>query len=272
MGCCISAPKQDDDGDHRHDPPRKRRGRRPQQRELRRRRPQTREQRPRRSPDEGTALSQPPAGQTAPSQSPAKGTTPFRHYTLAELMAATHGFADRNMISQGGDEHLPNFAYRGRLQGGQQIAVKRFSNDAWPDEEQFRDEAIRAGRLRHRRLARLIGYCCEGAERLLVAEFMPNNSLARHLFNVKTKTMERSRCLRVAYYIAEALEYCIKEHALYYDLNPHKVLFDEEGNPCLSCFGLVKNLRDERCFHTNIAYTPPGCLYGMASAKSMVFS
>ncbi|XP_039134492.1 serine/threonine-protein kinase BSK1-like [Dioscorea cayenensis subsp. rotundata] len=131
---------------------------------------------------------------------------------------------------------------------------------------------LEQGRLRHRRLARLIGYCCEGAERLLVAEFMPNNSLARHLFNVKTKTMERSKCLRVACYIAEALEYCIKEHALYYDLNPHKVLFDEVGNPCLSCFGLVKNHRDERCFHTNIAYTPPGCLYGMASAKSMVFS
>ncbi|KAH7669139.1 Non-specific serine/threonine protein kinase protein [Dioscorea alata] len=161
---------------------------------------------------------------------------------------------------------------RGRLHDGQQIAVKRFSKDAWPDEEQFREKAIAVGRLRHRRLVNLIGYCCHENERLLVAEFMPNNSLARHLFNVKTKIMERSRCLKVACYIAEALEYCIKEHALYYDLNPHKVLFDEASNPCLSCFGLVKNLEDARCFHTNIAYTPPGCVYGMTSAKSMIYS
>ncbi|KAH7669131.1 Non-specific serine/threonine protein kinase protein [Dioscorea alata] len=122
--------------------------------------------------------------QTTPLQPPALGTTPFRQYTLAELMEATHGFADRNMISQGGDEYLPNFAYWGCLHGGQQIAVKRFSKDAWPDEEQFREKAIAVGRLRHRRLVNLIGYCCHiDNERLLVAEFIPNNSLARHLFN-----------------------------------------------------------------------------------------
>ncbi|KAH7669129.1 Non-specific serine/threonine protein kinase protein [Dioscorea alata] len=101
---------------------------------------------------------------------------------------------------------------------------------------------------------------------------MPNDSLARHLFNAKTKTMEWSRRLMVTCYIAEALEYCIKEHALYYDLNPHKVLFDKAGDPYLSCFGLVKNHTDARCYHTNIAYTPPSCVYGVASTKSMIYS
>jgi hypothetical protein len=45
------------------------------------------------------------------------------------------------------------------------------------------EEAKGAGKLRHRRMANLIGYCCDGDERLLVAEFMPNDTLAKHLFH-----------------------------------------------------------------------------------------
>ena len=45
------------------------------------------------------------------------------------------------------------------------------------------EEAKGVGKLRHKRLANLIGYCCEGDERLLVAEFMPNDTLAKHLFH-----------------------------------------------------------------------------------------
>jgi BR-signaling kinase len=47
----------------------------------------------------------------------------------------------------------------------------------------LQEEAKGVGKLRHRRLANLIGYCCDGEERLLVAEFMPNDTLAKHLFH-----------------------------------------------------------------------------------------
>lgn len=47
----------------------------------------------------------------------------------------------------------------------------------------WQDEAWGVGKLRHRRLANLIGYCCDGEERLLVAEYMPNDTLAKHLFH-----------------------------------------------------------------------------------------
>ncbi|XP_039136717.1 serine/threonine-protein kinase BSK1-2-like [Dioscorea cayenensis subsp. rotundata] len=170
-----------------------------------------------------------------------EGTTPFRHYTLQELMEATDGFSDQNFLSKG-DGEIPNNTYSGSLPGGRRIAVKRFSLLAWPDEEQFKLMAIRGGRLRHRRLVNLIGYYCDADERLLVAEFTPNDSLATYLSDSKNRTMEWSMRLRVACYIAEALEYCINEaRTLYFDLNPNKVLFDEAGNPCLSCFGLAKN-------------------------------
>ncbi|KAM0942297.1 putative DNA (cytosine-5-)-methyltransferase [Dioscorea sansibarensis] len=108
---------------------------------------------------------------------------PFRPYSLVELTVATDGFSSRNLLSRGGGQ-LPNIVYRGRLRGGQQIAVKRFSVAAWPDVVLFREESIKAGKLRHRRLASLIGYCCDGNARLLVAEFCCNgDSLARHLFD-----------------------------------------------------------------------------------------
>jgi BR-signaling kinase len=50
----------------------------------------------------------------------------------------------------------------------------------------LQEEARGVGKLRHRRLANLIGYCCDGDERLLVAEFMPNDTLAKHLFHCES--------------------------------------------------------------------------------------
>jgi BR-signaling kinase len=112
-------------------------------------------------------------------------------------------------------------------------------------------------------LANLLGCCCEGDERLLVAEYMPNDTLAKHLFHCESfqnadvliifsirnnhhspKSMAKyykvdalfcafnrgiaSNELRVVLYLAEALEYCTsKGRALYHDLNAYRVLFDD---------------------------------------------
>ncbi|KAL3649034.1 Serine/threonine-protein kinase bsk1 [Castilleja foliolosa] len=120
------------------------------------------------------------------------------------------------------------------------------------------EEAWGVGKLRHRRLTNLIGYCCDGDERLLVAEFMPNDTLAKHLFHWEKQTIEWAMRLRVALYIAKALEFCSSAgRLLYHDLNACRVLFDEEGDPRLSCFGLMKNSRDGKSYSTNLAYTPP---------------
>jgi len=47
----------------------------------------------------------------------------------------------------------------------------------------FQEEARAVGQLRNERLANLVGCCCEGEERLLIAEFMPNETLSKHLFH-----------------------------------------------------------------------------------------
>ncbi|GJN09187.1 hypothetical protein PR202_ga27169 [Eleusine coracana subsp. coracana] len=195
-------------------------------------------------------------------------------FSLAELRAATGGFATENIVSESG-EKAPNFVYRGRLDSSRRaIAVKKFTKMAWPDPKQFAEEAKGVGKLRHRRLANLIGYCCDGDERLLVAEFMPNDTLAKHLFHWENQTIEWAMRLRVAYYIAEALEYCSTEgRPLYHDLNAYRVLFDENGDPRLSCFGLMKNSRDGKSYSTNLAYTPPEYLRnGRVTSESVIFS
>ncbi|MBA0581140.1 hypothetical protein Gorai_023326, partial [Gossypium raimondii] len=80
--------------------------------------------------------------------------------------------------------------------------------------------------------------------------------------------------LRVATCIAEALDYCSSEgHPLYHDLNAYRVLFDEDGDPRLSCFGLMKNSRDGKSYSTNLAYTPPEYLRnGRVTPESVIYS
>jgi BR-signaling kinase len=87
-------------------------------------------------------------------------------------------------VSESG-EKAPNFVYKGRLDQNRWIAVKRFPKAAWPDPKGFADEAWKVGQVRHERLVNLIGFCNEGDERLLVAEYMPHDTLAKHLFHCK---------------------------------------------------------------------------------------
>ncbi|KAG6435821.1 hypothetical protein SASPL_100699 [Salvia splendens] len=197
----------------------------------------------------------------------------FAEFSLAELKSATGNFSSDKIVSESG-EKAPNVVYEGRLHNQRWIAVKKFTKMAWPDPKQFAEEAKEVGKLRHKRLANLIGYCCDGDERLLVAEFMPNETLAKHLFHWENQTPEWTMRLRVALYIAEALDYCTREgRPLYHDLNAYRVLFDENGDPRLSCFGLMKNSRDGKSYSTNLAYTPPEYLRnGRVTQESVVFS
>ncbi|KAK4342813.1 hypothetical protein RND71_038629 [Anisodus tanguticus] len=197
----------------------------------------------------------------------------FTEFNLDELKMATNGFSPENIVSEHG-EKAPNVVYKGLLENGRWVAVKRFNRSAWPDSRQFLDEARAVGNLRSERLANLIGCCCEGEEKLLVAEFMPNETLAKHLFHWENQPMKWAMRLRVAFYLAQALDYCSsKGRALYHDLNAYRILFDQDGNPRLSCFGLMKNSRDGKSYSTNLAFTPPEYLKtGRVTPESVVYS
>ncbi|KAK1265888.1 putative serine/threonine-protein kinase [Acorus gramineus] len=90
----------------------------------------------------------------------------------------------------------------------------------------------------------------------------------------ETEPMKWPMRLRVVLYLAQALEYCTSNgRALYHDLNAYRILFDEDGNPRLSCFGLMKNSRDGKSYSTNLAFTPPEYLRtGRVTAESVIYS
>ncbi|KAH9733634.1 protein kinase domain-containing protein [Citrus sinensis] len=184
----------------------------------------------------------------------------FKEFVLADLRAATNGFSSELIVSESGDK-APNVVYRGRLKNNRLVAIKRFSRQSWPDPHQFR-------------LVNLIGCCAEGDERLLVAQYMPNDTLSKHLFHWDKQPLPWEMRVRVAYYIAQALDHCNSQNRkLYHDLNAYRVLFDEDGDPRLSSFGLMKNSRDGKSYSTNLAYTPPEFLRtGRVIPESVIYS
>ncbi|XP_062073695.1 serine/threonine-protein kinase BSK2-like isoform X2 [Humulus lupulus] len=197
----------------------------------------------------------------------------FKEYGLNELRKATNGFGSDYIVSESG-EKAPNVVYRGKLQNNRLVAVKRFSKQSWPDAHQFVVEAAGVGKVRHERLVNLIGCCAEDDERLLVAEYMPNDTLSKQLFHWDKQPLPWEMRVRVAYYIAQALDHCnAVNQKIYHDLNAYRILFDEDGGPRLSSFGLMKNSRDGKSYSTNLAYTPPEFVRtGRVIPESVIYS
>ncbi|XP_048606149.1 serine/threonine-protein kinase BSK6-like isoform X1 [Brassica napus] len=197
----------------------------------------------------------------------------FREFSLEQLRVATDGFSAGNIVSEH-NEKVPNIVYKGRLKNGRKIAVKRFQRLSWPDSSKFIEAAQAVGRCRSEYMANLIGYCSKGHERLLVAEYMPNGTLAKHLFHWEKRPMKWEMRLEVALHIARALEYCSSRGIdLYHDLNTYRILFDKVGNPRLSCFGLIKSSKEGRSYSTNLAFAPPEYMrLGTLLPESVIFS
>ncbi|KAG2243309.1 hypothetical protein Bca52824_094850 [Brassica carinata] len=181
----------------------------------------------------------------------------FKRFALRELYDATNGFSDKCIVPGGGMKAL-NLVYGGMLEGSVLVAIKRLSKLTWPDAQQFVDQATAVGKLRSKRLVNLLGYCVEGGERLLVAEYMPYGTLSKHLFHWNRQEIPWEMRVRVAYYIAQALDYCnVQNQKIYHDLSASRILFDEDGDPRLSTFGLIKNSRDGTSYSANLTYAPP---------------
>ncbi|KAJ6419868.1 hypothetical protein OIU84_029898 [Salix udensis] len=98
-------------------------------------------------------------------------------YTLRELEVATNSFAHENVIGEGGY----GIVYHGVLEDNTEIAVKNLLNNRGQAEREFKVEVEAIGRVRHKNLVRLLGYCAEGAQRMLVYEYVSNGSLEQWL-------------------------------------------------------------------------------------------
>jgi hypothetical protein len=98
-------------------------------------------------------------------------------FTYEELVRATDGFSDANLLGQGGF----GYVHRGLLPNGKEIAVKQMKIGSGQGEREFQAEVEIISRVHHKHLVSLVGYCISGGKRLLVYEFVPNNTFEFHL-------------------------------------------------------------------------------------------
>ncbi|KAI8552700.1 hypothetical protein RHMOL_Rhmol06G0286800 [Rhododendron molle] len=99
---------------------------------------------------------------------------------LTTIEKATDNFSINNKLGQGGFGPV----YKGRLEDGQEIAIKRLSRISRQGIDEFKNEVICIAKLQHRNLVKLLGCCTQGEERMLIYEFMPNKSLDSFIFGL----------------------------------------------------------------------------------------
>ncbi|XP_059644592.1 G-type lectin S-receptor-like serine/threonine-protein kinase LECRK4 [Cornus florida] len=164
-------------------------------------------------------------------------------YSYNELRKATNGF--REKLGQGPFGTV----YKGALYKGKKlIAVKRLEKIAEEGEQELRAEMRAIGRTHHKNLVRLLGYCAEGSNRLLVYEFMSNGSLADLLFRAPRRPDWNER-VRIALNIARGILYLHEEceaPTVHCDIKPHNILMDDFWTAKISDFGLAKLLMPDQ--------------------------
>ncbi|CAN7141669.1 unnamed protein product [Brassica rapa subsp. narinosa] len=180
-------------------------------------------------------------------------------FKLRELKRATGNFSHENKLGQGGF----GMVFKGKWEG-RDIAVKRVSEKSHQGKQEFISEITTIGSLNHRNLVKLLGWCYERKEYLLVYEYMPNGSLDKYIFlhgksrsNLTWET--RKNIIRG---LSQALEYlhngCDKR-ILHRDIKASNVMLDSDFNAKLGDFGLARMIQQSEMTHHStkeIAGTP----------------
>ncbi|KAJ0692286.1 putative protein kinase RLK-Pelle-DLSV family [Helianthus annuus] len=200
-------------------------------------------------------------------------------YSFGIIKAATNDFSENNKLGQGGF----GLVYKGKLQNGQEIAVKRLSRDSGQGEQEFKNEVLLLARLQHRNLVRLLGFSLQGSERLLMYEFVQNASLDKFIFDpTKRVVLDWERRYKILGGVAKGLLYLHEDSRLkiiHRDLKASNILLDSQMIPKIADFGMARLFTPEetqantsRIVGTYGYMAPEYAMHGQFSVKSDVFS
>ncbi|MCL7040164.1 hypothetical protein MKW94_007540 [Papaver nudicaule] len=198
-------------------------------------------------------------------------------FTYEELKMATNGFSDANLLGQGGF----GYVHKGVLPNGAEVAVKSLKAGSGQGEREFQAEVEIISRVHHRHLVSLVGYCMVGDKRMLVYEFVPNNTLEFHLHGKGRPTMDWSTRLKIALGSAKGLAYLHEDchpKIIHRDIKAANILIDFKFEAQVADFGLAKIASDTnthvstRVMGTFGYLAPEYASSGKLSDKSDVFS
>ncbi|XP_073005566.1 L-type lectin-domain containing receptor kinase SIT2-like [Typha latifolia] len=161
-------------------------------------------------------------------------------FLYKDLFRATNGFKDKELLGIGGFGRV----YKGVITTSKmEVAVKRTSHESRQGMKEFVAEIVSLGRLRHRNLVQLLGYCRRKGELLLVYDFMPNCSLDKYLYDRTKPTLDWDRRFQIIKGVASGLLYLHEECeqvVIHRDIKASNVLLDSEMNGRLGDFGLAR--------------------------------
>ncbi|XP_044950899.1 proline-rich receptor-like protein kinase PERK1 [Hordeum vulgare subsp. vulgare] len=183
-------------------------------------------------------------GATASDEPPPHAALTCGTVSYADLAAATDGFSDTKLLGQGGFGHV----YRGTLGAGaaaREVAIKRLRVDSGQGDREFRAEVESIGRVHHRNLVSLVGYCIHGDQRLLVYEHVSNHTLESHLHHGgdEPTLLDWERRWRIALGAAKGLAYLHEDchpKIIHRDIKAANILLDDNFEPKVADFGLAK--------------------------------
>ncbi|XP_027150678.1 putative receptor-like protein kinase At4g00960 isoform X2 [Coffea eugenioides] len=201
-----------------------------------------------------------------------------KQFQFQVLVAATKNFHRSNKLGEGGFGPV----YKGKLDDGREIAVKKLSQSSRQGKKEFMNEAKLLARVQHRNVVNLLGYCAHGPEKLLVYEFVANESLDKLLFKSSGRdALDWNRRHDIILGVAKGLLYLHEDaHSciIHRDIKASNILLDDKYLPKIADFGLARLFNEDgthvntRAAGTNGYMAPEYVMHGNLSIKADVYS